>query len=58
MSITVKPLLSKALMRSLRLKKGGGRSLFARVWLAVVESLRTRGTVHEGPPNYMIEKKE
>lgn len=50
-SVAVKPLSPNDLMRSVRLKKGGGRSLLARDKLAVVESLRPRGTVHEGPPS-------
>lgn len=50
-SLAVKPLLAKLVIRSLRSNEGEGISLFAVSKLAVVESLLPNSTVHEGPPN-------
>ncbi|CAA7410245.1 unnamed protein product [Spirodela intermedia] len=44
------PWLAKLEMSADRLDDGPGRLLLAAFWLAVLASLRPRGTVHEGPP--------
>ncbi|CAA6673029.1 unnamed protein product [Spirodela intermedia] len=49
------PWLAKLEMSAERLDDGPGRLLLAALWLAVLASLRPRGTVHEGPPLCMEE---
>ena len=51
-SSAFRPLAAKPEMRAERLANGAGRSLFAALWLAVLASLLTSGTVQEGPPSY------
>lgn len=51
MSVVLSPFLEKLPTRSARSEVGGGRSLFARERLAVVESLLPNGTVYDGPPS-------
>lgn len=48
-SLAVKPLLEKEVMRALRFNPGPGSWLFAAVKLAVVASLLPRATVQLGP---------
>jgi len=43
--------LLKTEMRVVTLEAGDGMSLFARLWLAVVESRRPSGTAQAGPPS-------
>lgn len=50
MSLAVSPLLLNLEMRVSRSSVKSGRSLEAKLLLAVVESLRPSFTVHDGPP--------
>jgi hypothetical protein len=51
-SLGVRFLFVKREIRVLRSSVNNGRSVFAKLLLAVVESLRPSFTVHEGPPTY------
>jgi hypothetical protein len=54
MSLALRPLLLNFVMRVARLDVGAGRSLLARLRLAVVESRRPRGRIQVGPPSCHI----
>jgi archaeosine-15-forming tRNA-guanine transglycosylase len=54
MSLGVRFLFVKRDIRVLRSSENNGRSVFAKLLLAVIESLRPSFTVHEGPPTYII----
>lgn len=56
MSVVLSPFREKLPMRSARSEVGGGRSLFARERLAVVESLLPKSTVYDDPPNCRLQK--
>ena len=47
----LRPLEAKEEVRAARLANGDGIWLLAALWLAVLASLRPRGTCHEGPPS-------
>lgn len=51
-SLAVKPLFEKAVMRPLRFKVGAGMLELAALKLAVVESLLPKRTVQLGPPSW------
>ena len=51
MSVTSSPFLEKLPISSARLEEGAGRSVFAWLSFAVVESLLPNRTVHDGPPS-------
>lgn len=54
MSRAVRFLEAKREMRVARLAVAGGRLAFAALSLAVLVSFLPKGTVHEGPPNYIF----
>ena len=55
MSVTLSPFLEKLPTRSARSEVGGGRSLFAKLRLAVVESLLPNGTAYDAPPSCKVQ---
>jgi hypothetical protein len=54
MSLAVRPLFVKRDIRVVRSSVNNGRSVLAKLLLAVVESLRPSFTVHDGPPTCII----